>query len=207
MSSTFRQSKDTGAVWTYRFESTGRRNGMTSPGATCVAPGRGCRPHFGPDRDRQGNLRSAARRSPLRVAPGFEDLSWLGLGPSRKLSDRQASSWEAVHQSTVTNEYVPYVMPQEHGLKCDTRWIALNNGENELRVTSAAPIAFSASHLHAQDLTEAKHTIDLVPRDEVWLSIDAAHRGLGTASCGPDTTEPYKIKAKRFALDLQWTVS
>jgi beta-galactosidase len=26
-----------------------------------------------------------------------------------------------------------------------------------------------------------------VPREEVVVHVDAAHRGLGTASCGPDT--------------------
>ncbi|GAT32676.1 beta-galactosidase [Terrimicrobium sacchariphilum] len=208
VSSTFRQSKDAGAVWTYRFESTGREKWDDFSWSYRVSlPGEGV-VRISAQIETGKEISDPPRIGLLfRVAPGFEDLSWLGLGPLENYPDRQASSWEAVHQSTVTNEYVPYVMPQEHGLKCDTRWIALNNGENELRVTSAAPIAFSASHLHAQDLTEAKHTIDLVPRDEVWLSIDAAHRGLGTASCGPDTTEPYRIKAKRFALDLEWTVS
>ena len=66
-------------------------------------------------------------------------------------------------------------------------------------------IGFSASHFTAQDLTEARHTSDLTPRPEVILSLDHAQRGLGTASCGPDTSPRYRLSAGtyRFAYVVQ----
>jgi beta-galactosidase len=30
------------------------------------------------------------------------------------------------------------------------------------------------------------------------LSLDHAQRGLGTASCGPDTAERYRLRARRY---------
>ncbi len=33
--------------------------------------------------------------------------------------------------------------------------------------------------------------MELHPRAETIVHLDAAHRGLGTASCGPDTLAPY----------------
>jgi len=42
-------------------------------------------------------------------------------------------------------------------------------------------------------LFAAKHTFDLQQRPETWVNLDFAQRGLGTASCGPDTLDPYKI--------------
>ena len=56
-------------------------------------------------------------------------------------------------------------------------------------------IGFSASHFTTQDLTDARHTSDLKPRSEVILNLDHAQRGLGTASCGPDTSPRYRSSA------------
>ena len=42
-------------------------------------------------------------------------------------SDRKAAALVGRYQSTVSEQYVPYIMPQEHGAKCDVRWLALTN--------------------------------------------------------------------------------
>jgi beta-galactosidase len=51
----------------------------------------------------------------------------------------------------------------------------------------------SATHFRAADLASATHDVDLVPRPETIVHLDAAHRGLGTASCGPDTLPAYIV--------------
>ena len=137
------------------------------------------------------------------LAPGFERLRWVGLGPWENYPDRQRAAWLGAHESTVTAQYVPYIMPQEHGLKCDTRSLQLSAARGlVLKVSATEPFAFSASHFHPDDLTAAKHTIDLKPRAETLLCLDAAHRGIGTASCGPDTLPKYQILGRRYRLDL-----
>jgi beta-galactosidase len=67
-----------------------------------------------------------------------------------------------------------------------------------LRVEGTPTIEFSASHYTDADLFAAKHTIDLSPRPQVILNLDGAHRGLGTASCGPDTLEEYRLLAGAY---------
>ncbi len=141
-----------------------------------------------------------------RFVPGFERLRWLGLGPWDNYPDRQRSAWRAAHESTVTEQYVPYIMPQEHGLKCEVSWIELSENSvpgRSLHVTSKRPVAFSASHFHPADLTAARHTIDLSPRKETILCLDAAHRGIGTGSCGPDTLPRYLVSGRCYHLDFQ----
>jgi beta-galactosidase len=51
----------------------------------------------------------------------------------------------------------------------------------------------SATHHRASDLAEATHHGELVARPETIVHLDAAHRGLGTASCGPDTLAAYRL--------------
>jgi beta-galactosidase len=63
----------------------------------------------------------------------------------------------------------------------------------------------SASHFTAQDLYAAKHTTDLIPRPEVHVNLDYGQRGLGTASCGPDTLPRYRIQPGKYALNFKVT--
>jgi len=132
------------------------------------------------------------------LKPGFEKLAWFGRGPLENYSDRKRGAIIDIYESTVTGQYVPYILPQEHGNHTDVRWVSLEDSTTELLVKANGPLEFSASHLTAHDLFAAFHTYDVKPRPEVFLSLDYRQRGVGTASCGPDTREPYKIKPGRY---------
>ena len=142
----------------------------------------------------------------LTLAPGLERLEYFGRGPWENYSDRQASAVVGHYRSTVAEQYVPYIAPQEHGHHGDVRWLTLTDEQGRgIKVTARPTIGFSASHFTAADLTAARHTVDLEPRAEVILSLDHAQRGLGTASCGPDTSPQYRLAAgiHRFAYELR----
>jgi beta-galactosidase len=62
------------------------------------------------------------------------------------------------------------------------------------------------SHFTADDLYRARHTCDLKPRPEVILNLDAAQRGLGTGSCGPDTLPQYCLLAREYRFSYRLTV-
>ena len=65
-------------------------------------------------------------------------------------------------------------------------------------------LQFSASHYTAEDLTQATHTNELEPREEVILNLDRFQRGVGTGACGPDTRPKYRTLpgTHRFAFRL-----
>ena len=138
------------------------------------------------------------------VAPaGLERLEWFGLGPFENYSDRNRSSVLARHCSTVTAQYVPYIVPQEHGNHTGVRWLSLTDATGAgVRFSAARTMEASASHFTAHDLYAAKHTTDLRPRPEVHVNLDFAQRGLGTASCGPDTLPKYRIPCGKHVLDF-----
>jgi beta-galactosidase len=138
----------------------------------------------------------------LDLVAGYENLAYFGRGPVENYADRKTGSLVARYETTVSAEYVDYVMPQEHGHHTDVRWLELSSSKKKspaLRITAAPLFEFNATHHAAEDLYAAKHTTDLAPRAETIVYLDAAHRGLGTQSCGPDTLPPYKITAKRHA--------
>jgi beta-galactosidase len=55
------------------------------------------------------------------------------------------------------------------------------------------PRQVSWTHYRAGDLDAARHHEELAPRPEVVVHLDAAHRGLGSASCGPDALPEYRL--------------
>jgi beta-galactosidase len=138
---------------------------------------------------------------------GFENLEWYGRGPRESYPDRTAGYPVGRYRSTVTDQYVPYVLPQEHGGHADTRWVALGRGEvgdpdagsNAGAVGGTSPTGrfaltapagrtfqFSALHTAPEDLDAITHTWQIEPRPETVLIVDHFHRGIGTAACGPD---------------------
>ncbi len=130
------------------------------------------------------------------VAPGFEKLAWFGLGPGETYVDRKASGRVGLFHSTVADQYFPFVLPQEHGNHEETRFFSLTDKKGSgLRVEAAATklFGFSAQHVTPEDLTAAAHINEVPKHAETTLLVDAAQRGLGTGSCGPDTLEKYRI--------------
>jgi beta-galactosidase len=130
----------------------------------------------------------------LTLPAALERLEWFGRGPWESYPDRLASTVVGRFRSTVSDQYVPYILPQEHGHRSDVRRLSLTDDTGfGLAVAGRPTIGFTASHFSADDLYRARHTCDLDPRPEVVLSLDHAQRGLGTASCGPDTDLRHRL--------------
>jgi beta-galactosidase len=131
----------------------------------------------------------------LHLDTSLENLRYFGLGAEETYPDRKTGAMLGVYTSTVTQQYFPYIMPQETGHHEQTRWLELTNQTGAgLRFSSETPFGFNALHYTTHDLYKALHTSDLTPRAEVILHLDAAMRGLGTGSCGPDTREAYLVR-------------
>jgi beta-galactosidase len=138
----------------------------------------------------------------LTLVRGHETLEWLGRGPHETYPDRCRGGAVGLWRSTVTGQLVPYVRPQENGGHADVRWLELGGpAVPGVRIALDQPRQVSALHLAAVDLDAALHETELRPREETIVTLDAAHRGVGTASCGPDTLASYLVPTGRH----RWT--
>jgi beta-galactosidase len=130
----------------------------------------------------------------LEVAAGLDRVEWFGRGPHETYPDRRRGGRVGRWRSTLDDLHVPYIRPQESGGRADVRWIALTDAAGRgLRIALDVPRQVSASRFRAADLAAATHHGELVPRPSAVVHLDAAHRGLGTASCGPDTLPEYLV--------------
>ena len=136
------------------------------------------------------------------VPAGF--MRWFGGGPFESYPDRRSAAVAGLHWAPLDDLFTPYVRPQESGGRNGVRWFALggplsaegpegSRWEPALTVYLDEPRQASVTRYLAHNLAEATHSDELVPRPEVVVHLDAAHRGLGTASCGPDTLPEYLL--------------
>jgi len=116
----------------------------------------------------------------LNLPGALENLTWYGRGPQENYVDRKCGAAVGQYQSTVTEQFVPYVYPGECGGKEDARWLALTDQSgNGVLVIGFDPLHFDALHYSIRDLMESKHIVALQPREEVILHLDGRHMGVG----------------------------
>ncbi len=135
----------------------------------------------------------------------LDRVTWYGRGPMESYPDRARGAHLGRFMASVADQYVPYVVPQEHGGHADTRWGAVHDAAGRgLLVTASVPFQWNVSRFTPEQLTAATHAEDLVPDEAVTMHVDARHRGLGTLSCGPDTLPEYRIGPGRYR--FTWAV-
>ncbi len=132
----------------------------------------------------------------------YNRFRWFGRGPHENYPDRNRGATLGVWEGEPDES--PYLVPQEHGLRTDCRWLELIDDDSGriIRVDLLKPQAMHVSvRRHtADELHTAATQTDLLPSDKVVVNLDVAHRGLGTASCGPDVLDRYRIGTGRFEL-------
>lgn len=132
--------------------------------------------------------------SVFETVPGLDLLEWFGQGPWESYPDRSGGAPVGHHSVPVDELFTPYLRPQESGGRHGVRSFTLSAADaTGLTVTLDAPRQVSVTRYRAEDLTAVTHHDQLVPRAGCVVHIDAAHRGLGTASCGPDTFPSYLV--------------
>ena len=88
----------------------------------------------------------------MEAAPGLEQTEWFGRGPVESYPDRWHGSPVSRWRSTVTDNYVPYVRPQENGGRNAVRWLELSDGSGRgFRLAFDRPCQVSATHYRAVD--------------------------------------------------------
>lgn len=140
----------------------------------------------------------------MRVASPYEQFQWCGRGPWENYPDRCSSADLGVWHSTVTDQYVPYIRPQDCGNKEQVQWLMLTDDSGQgLRVTTLeAPLAVSALHFTTGDLTSVRHSYELAPRAETVLSLDVRQGALGNSSCGPGLLQRYVTSPAAYHLKV-----
>ena len=150
----------------------------------------------------------------MQLSEEFMNLKWYGRGPHENYSDRKTSADVGLYESSVDDQYVPYIRPQENGYKTDTRWLTLTDENGTGLLVSGNPlICFAALKnihddfespgklsLYRKDAKSANtHTNDVKPREFVNLNVDLGQMGVGgDDSWGAQIHPQYRLLEKRY---------
>ena len=146
----------------------------------------------------------------LGLKAGFSSLEWFGRGPWENYQDRYTSAFVGLYNSTVDEQFVPYVRPQENGYKTEVRWLALkgNNGKG-LFIQGDPHICFSALPYTYDDMKGfthgGKHPSDMEKQDFIDLNIDYNQMGVGgDDSWGAKPHNEYRLMAKEYSYSFRF---
>lgn len=130
----------------------------------------------------------------LGLPGACREVRWFGRGPGESYTDSREAAVVGIHASDIDALQVGYPVPQENGNHVETRWLEVSGaGLPTLRVEGDPHFEFTARRWTSETLERARHPHDLVDSGRVWLNVDRAQLGLGSAACGPPLPGQYRI--------------
>lgn len=130
---------------------------------------------------------------------GSEQLRYFGYGPCESYADKRLAAKLGEFKSTVTENYEPYVFPQENSSHWGCRWADVHTvAGHGFLFSCCEPFSFNASHFSPEQLTEALHHYELKREPETTVIIDMRMDGIGSNSCGPELDEKYRFNETAF---------
>jgi beta-galactosidase len=130
----------------------------------------------------------------MAVPARLRRVEWFGRGPGEAYADTGRAARVGRFAATVEELQTPYLYPQENGNRAGVRWATLTDGDgNGIRVEGEPTFDLTARPWTSEQLDAARHPTDLHPGDCVWVNLDLAQQGIGSASCGPGVLPAYRL--------------
>jgi beta-galactosidase len=146
----------------------------------------------------------------MEMPDEYDQLQWYGRGPFENYIDRKTAAFVGHYTSTVAEQHVSYIRPQENGNKCDVRWMSLTDRMGKgLKYSSEEQFEFTVQHYRPSDIAQENrqtnmHSVDVPRRDIVGINIDRFQMGVGgNNSWGARPIEKYRYPAKEYTFKLK----
>ncbi len=109
-----------------------------------------------------------------------KNITWYGRGPWENYVDRKEAAQIGIYQSTVEEQYTPYIKPVECGGKEEVRYLQVQNSSGTgIRVTGGVPYHFDIHDYSVETCDKAFYEEELVRGGNIYLNVDYLHAGLG----------------------------
>ncbi|MDE6532170.1 MAG: DUF4981 domain-containing protein [Muribaculaceae bacterium] len=121
----------------------------------------------------------------MQMPESFSNIEYYGRGPGENYSDRNHSTFIGLYNQKVSDQFYPYIRPQETGTKTDIRfWKQLNNAGNGLEFMAETPFSASALNYSIESLDGGPskrndHSPEIEKAGYTNFLIDKAQLGLG----------------------------
>ena len=137
----------------------------------------------------------------LFLDKSFSQIEYFGYGPTESYIDKHQGTYIGAFTSKVSDQYEPYIRPQENSSHYGCRYVRLKNKEIEILCSGRNPksknqkyISFNASRYTQEELWSRRHNYELQKSDYTILCLDYMMAGVGSNSCGPALSQKYRIQ-------------
>ena len=139
------------------------------------------------------------------VAKEFDQITWYGRGPEENYPDRKTGYPVGVWKKSVADMYEPYLLPQDHALRTDNRYVQLLDKTGKgVEIAMNEHFNFNAYSFSTDNLTKAQFTYQLQPQaDRYTFNFDYATTGVGCTCVY--VLDQYRVKPASF--DREITIS
>ncbi|MFV0466686.1 MAG: glycoside hydrolase family 2 TIM barrel-domain containing protein [Lachnospiraceae bacterium] len=138
----------------------------------------------------------------------FENFIWYGNASLESQIDRNKAARIIRNQNKVTENYIPYLNPQDCGNKTDVRYCSILDRDGfGLKISADIPFEASALPYTSFELEHAKNQIQLPRSTNTVVSISQFRAGVGgDDSWGAEPFEKYIFSSKnvtKFCLNIE----
>lgn len=130
----------------------------------------------------------------------LDTLSWYGRGPHENYWDRQTGAPLGRYTGKVSEQFTPYLRPQECGNKTDIRFASIMDScdGSGLHFESAIPMEINALPWKPEELEAHDHVYKLPASNKSVLRVNYKQMGVGgDDSWGAPTHEEFTLLANR----------
>lgn len=141
----------------------------------------------------------------FQLNSAYQQLGWYGRGPFESYWDRKSGAKLGVYSSSVDEQIVNYIRPQENSNHTDVRWFALRDSLGYgILVAGDSLLEFSAQNYALTDFDQPdkkknKHTTDIQKKPFITVDVDYGQTGVGgDDSWGARTHKKYTLFVKDY---------
>ncbi len=146
--------------------------------------------------------------------PSGVRVSWLGSGPGESYADSRRAVALGRWTAAVGEMQTQYTHPQENGARQDVSRaeleltsgrLVVEAGSGTLGTATVSTVELSVRPWSDHALEAATHPHRLAEDSQLWVHLDLAQHGLGTAACGPGVARPARLDPAPALIRLRFT--
>ncbi|MCK4749058.1 MAG: DUF4981 domain-containing protein, partial [Bacteroidales bacterium] len=128
----------------------------------------------------------------MELLPAYGNMEWFGRGPFETYPDRKTGAKVGRYSTTVEEDFVPYIIPQDYGNRTDVYWFKLTDESGTgLYVTGDEAFNASAQKYTTENLDRAHYPFQLKEEQVVTLNLD--HRMSGVGGTANSVLNRYRV--------------
>ncbi len=128
----------------------------------------------------------------------LENVRYYGLGPDENMCDRNKGAKLGKHEFRVSENFTPYLMPQECGNRTGVRYAEVLDDKGQGVLIAGNDLEVSVLHFDPHQVESAKHMYELPRACHTFVRVNLKQTGVGgDDSWGAPTHEPYLVHADK----------